>query len=103
MKRYRVIISNQAKQSLRHIVQYISQDSPSAANYVRRVLIELIKTLDQSPEKHGREPLLAERKGNYRSVTKWHYKIIYSVTAKDVIVLDIIHTSRNSKVIRNVR
>ena len=103
MKRYRVVVSNQAKQSLRNIVEYIAEDSPTAANYVRKSLIELIKTLERSPEKYAREPLLESRKGNYRSVAKWHYKIVYKVTARDVIVLDVVHTSRNPKVVKNVR
>lgn len=103
MKRYRVIVSDQAKQSLRSIVRHIAAESPSAANYVRKSLIDLMRTLDRSPEKYSAEEYLQHKKGNYRSVTKWHYKIVYVVKTREVIILDVIHTGRNPEVIRKIR
>ena len=102
MKPFRLIISNQAKNSLKDIAKYIKKESPSAAVYVTNILISLIKNLQISPEKFSKEPLLSEKEGNYRSVTKWHYKIIYSCKEKTIEVLDIIHTSRKPGVIKKI-
>ena len=102
LKQYRVIVSAQAKQSLKEIVSFIEQDSPAAARHVRKTLIALIGTLKTSPEKFPKEPILEERGKNYRFMVKWHYKIIYLCTPKDVFVLDIIHTSMNQETIKRV-
>lgn len=102
MKQFPVVISNQAKQSLKEIVAYIKEDSPQAATYVRDTLISLIKSLGVAPEKYSREFFLENKGKNYRSVTQWRYKIIYLFTGKKVLVLDVIHTSMDPKEIKRV-
>ena len=102
MKHYPVIISNQAKQSLKEIVSYIKKDSPQAAEYVKNALIALMRSLGTAPEKYSKEFLLEDTGKNYRSVTQWRYKIIYLYTGKKVLVLDIIHTSMDPKEIKRV-
>lgn len=102
MKRFPVIISNQAKQSLNEIFDYIKEDSPQAAQHVKTTLIALIRSLGTAPEKYSKEFLLENKRKNYRSVTQWRYKIIYLFTGKKVLVLDIIHTSMDPKEIRKI-
>ena len=102
MKHFPVIISNQAKQSLKEIVLYIKKDSPQAAEYVKNSLITLMRSLGTSPEKYSKEFLLEDTGKNYRSVTQWRYKIIYLYTGKKVLVLDIIHTSMDPEEIKRV-
>lgn len=92
-KQYRVIMPPVAKQSLREIVEYIKKDSPSAASKVRKRLFELARSLDKLPERFSKEVYLDQRKGNFRSVTIWHFKIIYQVLENEVLVLKFIHTS----------
>ncbi len=103
MKTFRVIVSNQAKHSLNEIIGYIKNDSERAASYVRKTLIKLIKSLNTSPERFSKEPLLSDKPGNYRSVCKWHFKIIYRCSSSEVIVVDIIHTSRNPEIFENIK
>lgn len=78
-KLYRVILTPAAKKSLRGIIEFIKKDSPTAAVKVRKRLIRLARSLDRLPERFSTEPYLVEKMGNYRSVTLWHYKIVYRV------------------------
>ncbi len=100
MKHYPVIVAPLAKKSLKEITTYIKKDSPSAARHVRRTIIALMETLGTHPEKFSKEVLLEGKKKNYRSVTQWHYKIVYLFTGKEVHVLDIIHTSMNPEEVK---
>ena len=88
---YRVVVSETAEKSLHEIVLFIK----SAAARVRKELLKLIKSLDAFPERFSRESFLFGKGDNYRSVTKWHYKIVYKILDKDVLILDIIHTSQH--------
>jgi len=102
LKNYPVIVSTQAKQSLKEIVSYIKVDSPQAAEYVKTTLIALMRSLGNAPEKYSKEFILEDTGKNYRSGTQWRYKIIYFFTGKKVLVLDIIHTSMDPKEIKRV-
>ena len=98
-KRYRVVIPPTAKQSLQEIISYIKKDSPSAAAKVRKKLILTAKSLAELPERFSKEEFLSNKPGNYRSVTCWHYKIVYKIVDDQVVILLFIHTSRNPAVI----
>ena len=101
-KQYRVIIPPSAKESLRDIVEYIKKDSPSAAAKVRKKLIEITKSLKDQPERFSVEEYLKDKPGNYRSVTQWHYKIVYKVLSDEVLILRFMHTSRDSELIKKI-
>ncbi|MEQ8363577.1 MAG: type II toxin-antitoxin system RelE/ParE family toxin [Cyclobacteriaceae bacterium] len=101
-KQYRVIIPPTAKESLREIVNQIKKDSPTAALKVRLKLIELAKSLKELPERFPREEYLREKQGNYRSITQWHYKIVYKILIDEVLILRFVHTSRDPKKIKEI-
>ena len=84
---YQVIISHTARASLRNIVEYIYEESPQAAQNVRKELFSLVESLANNPERYSPEPFLAHKPGTYRSASKWDYKI----TDQKVLVLDIVH------------
>jgi len=96
-KKYRVIIPKSAKESLRDIIEYVKLDSPTAARKIRQRLIDIASSLDTLPERFKREEYLSKKTGNYRSVTQWHYKIVYKIIKDDVVVLQFFHTSKNPK------
>ena len=75
----------------------------SAARYVKKNLVELARSLNDFPEKYSREEFLADEPENYRSVSKWSYKIIYEVTDEYLIIADIFHTSQHPSKIRKVK
>ncbi|MGV3503454.1 MAG: type II toxin-antitoxin system RelE/ParE family toxin [Adhaeribacter sp.] len=92
---YRVLWDNEAKAALKSIIVYIKQDPPAAAQKVKQALLQLAASLEQMPDRFSAEPYLAGKPGNYRSVSKWNYKIIYRVTEQEVLILDIFHTGKN--------
>ena len=91
-----------AKENLDNIFDYIAEDSLTAARYVKRELVKLAGSLNDFPEKYSREEFLAEEPENFRSVSKWSYKIIFEITDESIIIADIFHTSQHpSKITKN--
>jgi plasmid stabilization system protein ParE len=95
MRKYKVIWDTYAKESLKSIVEYIKEDSPSAAQKVKNEFLRIARSLNDKPNRFSQEPYLEEREGNYRSVSKWYYKIIYKVTESEVHILDVFHTRKD--------
>lgn len=83
-----------AKRQLRHIHDYIAQDSPL---YARRVSEELVKRtigLDELPRKGRKVPELNE--DNVRELGLYSYRILYEIKSDDLIeVLAVIHKRRH--------
>lgn len=84
-----------AKDNLDNIYSYISRDSVMAARMVKKELIKLAHSLNDFPEKFSVEEYLSDEPENFRSVSKWSYKIIYEVTEEYVLILDVFHTSQH--------
>jgi plasmid stabilization system protein ParE len=55
----------------------------------------LVSSLNDFPEKYPREEFLMDESENYRSVSKWSYKIIYEVTDEAIIIADIFNTHQH--------
>lgn len=83
-----------AKRQLRHIHDYIAQDSPL---YARRVSDELVKRtlgLDELPRKGRRVPELNE--DAVRELGLYSYRILYEIKSDHLIeVLAVIHKRRH--------
>lgn len=80
---------------LESIYDYIAEDSVNAARHVKKNLIQLGGSLGHFPEKYSREASLSEEPNNFRSVSKWHYKIIYEITESYVIIINIFNTNQH--------
>ena len=89
-----------AKKNLDDIYNYISKDSLSAARKVKKELVTLAHSLNDFPEKFSVEEFLIGEPENYRSVSKWSYKIIYEVTEECIIIVDLFHTSQHPSKIK---
>lgn len=76
-----------AKDKLDDIYAYIAEDSVTAARKVKKELVSLARSLNDFPEKFSLEKYLADEPENYRSVSKWNYKIIYEVTEEYIVLL----------------
>lgn len=83
-----------AKDNLDDIYSYIAEDSLTAARMVKKELVKLAHSLNDFPEKFSIEEYMADEPENYRSVSKWSYKIIYEVTEEYIAILDVFHTSQ---------
>ena len=99
-KRKPIIWTDPAKADFRDIYESISFSAPMRAKRVRAKLKKLVKSLNLFPEKYSRVPELSDVDGNFRSVTKWNYKIIYEITDKYIIIQYIHHTSMDPDNIR---
>lgn len=89
-----------AKENLDQIFDFIAEDSMTAARKVKKELIKLAHSLNDFPGKFSAEPYLEDEPENYRSVSKWSYKIIYEVTEEHIIIIDVFHTSQHPKKIK---
>ena len=92
-----------AKENLNKIYNYIAEESIPAARHVKKEIIKLARNLDDFPEKYSKESVLKDDPENFRSVSKWSYKIIYEVTSECIIIADIFHTSQHPSKIKRIR
>lgn len=95
--KYRVIISGRARKSLDRIVEYITQSSSRlAATKVEKGLLESALNLKSLPNRH---PVAHRAKSGeiFRYISKWSYKIIFTVLEddSDVVVIEIFHSSQD--------
>jgi plasmid stabilization system protein ParE len=97
MKRLPIRWDKLAKRNLDDIYNYIAKDSLLAAKKVKKELIKLAHSLNDFPEKFSIEEFLTDEPENYRSVSKWSYKIIYEITEDCIIIVDLFHTSQQKK------
>ena len=89
-----------AKDNLDDIYAYIAEDSVTAARKVKKELVKLAHSLNDFPEKFSIEVYLADESENFRSVSKWSYKIIYEITEECIIIVDVFHTSQHPSKIK---
>ena len=89
-----------AKQSLDDIYMFIAKDSLAAARRVKMELVKLAHSLNDFPKNFSIEEYLADEEENFRSVSKWSYKIIYEVTEDCIIIIDVFHTSQRPSQIK---
>jgi plasmid stabilization system protein ParE len=95
LKRERVIISRKAQESIKGIFEYVKKESSlGTAQKVRSTLITKCKSLKEFSG-YSNERYLEELDGEYKSVTIWDYVIIFSLTEKEIRILNVIHTSRH--------
>lgn len=85
-----VVWSEQARNSLADIYDYVYQDSPVAAEKVLDTLIEKANSLQDERIEYPKDPILNDEK--YRFILQWSFKIIYQRTQSEAIIIDIFDT-----------
>lgn len=71
MKTYKIIVSQEARESLKAITDYIRRkESDTRAQYVRKELLKAVDRLESLPNSH---PIIyvSEQKKTYRYLLKW--------------------------------
>lgn len=81
--------TDHAKAQIRHIYEYIKQDSPFYARRVSESLVKKTIGLDALPRKGRKVPELNE--DAVRELSLYSYRIIYEIKASHVEVLAVIH------------
>lgn len=82
-----------AKAQLRHIHDYIAEDSPLYAKRVTAELVQQTVGLDELPRKGKKVPELNEE--SVRELSLYTYRILYEITPDGVAVLAVIHKRRD--------
>ena len=89
----KVVWSDEAKYSLLEIYSYIAKQSIQNAEKVLDTLLALGDSLSDEKIEYAKDLILDDDK--YRAVSKWNYKIVYTRTDKEVIILDVFNTYQN--------
>jgi len=69
---------------------------------VKRELIKLAQSLNDFPKKYSKEEFLKDEPEDYRSVSKWSYKIIFEITENSLIIIDIFSHNAESLINKKV-
>ena len=77
---------------LRHIYDYIAQDSPLYAKRVSEALVSKTMGLDELPRLGHRVPELNEE--SVRELSLYSYRILYEIKPTHIDVLAVIHKRR---------
>lgn len=104
MVNYKVVLSPNAKASLRNISDYLTKTtSQTVASKVRKGITEAIKKLANQPQAYEKEHDISDEQMVYRRIFQWDYRIIYFVDedAVMVTVVQIINTAQNPQTIIN--
>jgi len=88
-----VIWSRQAKTHLRHIFEFIADDSKRYASIVIQEITQKSVTLDELPLTGKMVPEVGDDK--IREFSLYSYRIIYEIMSKDVHVLAVVHKRRD--------
>ena len=84
----------QAIVELRKAYDYISKDSPQNT---RKVVDELIRIADQlpvQPEMFPADKFKKNNDGSWRAFEKFHYRISYLITSREIRIVRMRHTGR---------
>jgi len=103
-KNYKVVWQDEAKSSLRRIYIFIKkQESKEQATKVRSMLKKEGDNLGFMPHKYNKDPHLEKYHRDIRFKAIWSYKLVYEITKERIIILEVIHTSRNPENLKLVR
>lgn len=91
----KVVIDNEAKNSLRQIYAYIQKDSIQNAKKVRKKMVSSINSLVKNPEQHAPDKYRRSNDGSYRAYEIYKYRITYHVGITEIRIIRIRHTKMN--------
>lgn len=90
--------SDEAKESLANIYDYIFENSPQNAEHVILTHLELGNSLEDSRFDYSQDLLMDDDR--FRFITKWSYKIIYERKNNEVRIIDVFATKQNPEILK---
>ncbi|MFO7933853.1 MAG: type II toxin-antitoxin system RelE/ParE family toxin [Bacteroidales bacterium] len=103
-RHYKVVWQDAAKSSLRKIFNYIKKrESLEQATRVKSEIKKEGDSLGFMPHKYTEDQFLEKYGRDIRFKAIWSYKLIYEIMEEHIIILDVIHTSRNPDNMKLVR
>jgi len=93
----KVLITEPAKESLKEICEHYRRlEFDSYALKARKIILEKAKSLSNNPERGQKEEMLKSLNQDHRYLlVESHFKIIYLIEEKRVIVTDIFDTHQH--------
>ncbi|MHB8169075.1 MAG: type II toxin-antitoxin system RelE/ParE family toxin [Thermoleophilia bacterium] len=91
---YKVFITQNTQDDLRHIYSYVAEDSISNAEIFFSELEEKVNILATIPERASYIPENVFFGTDYRQLIHGKYRVIYRIDRKNVFVLRIVHSSK---------
>lgn len=85
--------TDHALTQLRHIHNYIAQDSPFYAKRVAAALVDKSMALNKLPRRGRIVPELSDE--TVRELSLYSYRILYEIKASHIEILAVIHKRRN--------
>lgn len=98
MVKYKVIISQAALENLKFIYDYLKNEvSLQTAQKVRSGILATIQSLETMPMRFEVMHEISDEKIIFRKVSKWSYKVIYTIDSDKITVsvIDIIHEKQS--------
>lgn len=84
---YEVIITPEANQNLKFIIDYLMENETwTLAERVKKELLNEIKSLSKMPSANGILHEISDKKLVFRRRLKWHYRIIFLIEEKEKLV-----------------
>lgn len=87
-----ILWSQHAKIQLQEAYNYISRDSPKAAEKVINDIIDITLSLSLNPETHPPDKYKIDNDGAYRAFEIYHYRIAYRISNNSIRILRLRHT-----------
>jgi addiction module RelE/StbE family toxin len=84
----------QAIAELKKAFEYISQDSPQNAKKVVDEIIAVADKLPGQPEMFPLDKYKKDNDGSWRAFEKFHYRLSYRITKKEIRIVRMRHTGR---------
>ena len=92
--KYKVRVTDRGMQEIQAAAEYIAQDSPEASQRWRRAIRERILGLNVFPLRYGMAPEAQDLEVSLRQMLFGSYRVLYTVTDKEVVVWGIRHSAR---------
>jgi toxin ParE1/3/4 len=87
-----VVWSRLAEEQLRRAVRYIAIEQGTVyAEVVLAKILEAVDVVEVHPKAGQIELLLRHKKGEYRYVVAWSFKIVYRLSRKRVVISRVFH------------
>jgi plasmid stabilization system protein ParE len=92
-----VVWDKPAYTSLQKVYNYIKEDSPANAKKVKEGILKITRTLPDHPEKYPPDKFRMDNNGEYRAFEKYSYRVVYKITASQILVLRLRHVKQEPK------
>ncbi len=87
--------SKRARVELQKAFEFIAIESPQNALKVTNTIVDLSLELPKHPSKHPLDKYKVNNDDSWRAFEKYHYRISYRITSKEIRIVRLRHTSRS--------